>query len=204
MKFGGQVKRETFGRSYAHPLSEIDGPANFLGIASREGHIQNRRGMGIYQNSNLCQYLPAKAQLEFDNREDIVELDDQLRELSARLSATSDAQARGEIQKRQKSLNGTKKKLLRKAVDQLRGQSKKDSAISNIRTETLFYYRRRVMPNRGLLADILPKKVSLRDTDGRQALQALESICLESSRIAYRESLKPFGGKCRCGAIIKE
>ncbi|KAJ5768158.1 hypothetical protein N7533_000741 [Penicillium manginii] len=54
MKFAGQMKRETFGRSYAHPLSEIDRPANFLGIASREGHIQNRRGMGIYQSFDAC------------------------------------------------------------------------------------------------------------------------------------------------------
>lgn len=204
MKFGGQTKRETFGRSYAHPLSEIDGPANFLGIRSRDGHIQNRRGMGIYQSLGACQYLPAKAQLEFENREDIRELDRELQDLSGRLLATSDAQTKREIQNRQKSVYGTRKRLLKQAVDQIREHKQKDSTISNIRTETLFHYRRRVMPNRHLLAVILPREASLRDADGRQALRALEGICLEDSPIAYRESLKPIGDRCRCGALIKE
>ncbi|KAJ5768157.1 hypothetical protein N7533_000740 [Penicillium manginii] len=106
--------------------------------------------------------------------------------------------------KRQRSLYGVKKKLLKVVVDQIREHSKKDSTISNIRTETLFHYGRRVMPNRRLFADILPRKDSLRETDDRQALRALESICLEDSPIAYREPLKPLGGKCHCGALIKE
>ncbi|KAJ5471000.1 hypothetical protein N7530_008357 [Penicillium desertorum] len=204
MKFGGQMKRETFGRSYAHPLSEIDGPANFLGIASREEHIRNRRGMGIYQSFDACQYLPAKAQFEFENREDIRELDSELWDLSDRFSATSNVQARKEIQKRQRSVYDRKKRLYREAVDQIREHSKKGSTISNTMTETLFHYRRRVMPDRSILADLLPRKVSLRDNDGRRALQALETICSEDSPIAYRESLRPFEGKCRCGTLINE
>lgn len=204
MKFAGQMKRETFGRSYAHPLSEIDGPANFLGIASREEHIRNRRGMGIYQSFDACQYLPAKQQFEFESRKDIRELDSELWDLADRLSALSDVQGRKEIQKRQRSVYDRKQRLYREAVKQIREKSTKGSTTSNTRTETLFHYRRRVMPDRDILAGLLPSKVSLRDSDGRQALQALESICSESSPIAYRDSLRPLEGKCRCGAEINE
>ncbi|CAI7676883.1 unnamed protein product [Penicillium manginii] len=204
MKFGGQMKRETFGRSYAHPLSEIDGPANFLGIASREEHIRNRRGMGIYQSFDAFQYLPAKEQFEFENREDIRELDSELWDLTDRSSALSDVQDRKEIQKRQRSVYDRKKRLYRRAVNQMRENSKKESTTSNTRTETLFHYRRRVMPDRDILASLLPRKVLLRDSDGRQALQALQSICSKNSPIAYRDSLRPLEGKCRCGAEINE
>jgi carbonic anhydrase len=69
MKFAGQTNRNTYGKSYAHPLSEVDGPANYLGIASRQEHIQNRRGMvftaiPLYRSSFLrklsMNFLPEK------------------------------------------------------------------------------------------------------------------------------------------------
>lgn len=198
------MKRETFGRSYAHPLNEIDGPANFLRIASREEHIKNRCGMGIYQSFDACQYLPTKEQFKCESRKDIRELDSELWDLTDRLSALSDVQDRKEIQKRQRSVYDRKQRLYIEAVKQIRENSKKGSNTSNTRTETVFHYRRRVTPDRDILAGLLPKKVSLRDSDSRQALHALESICSESSPIAYRDSLRPLEGKCRCGAEIKE
>jgi carbonic anhydrase len=83
MRFAGQNNRDTYGRFYAHPVSEIDGLVNYLGIVSRSEHIENRRGMGIYQNSHLFQSLPAKVEFEFLDRSDIRDLDEEMRSLSA-------------------------------------------------------------------------------------------------------------------------
>ncbi|KAJ5215212.1 uncharacterized protein N7498_001619 [Penicillium cinerascens] len=50
MKFASYVSRDTHSKHYAHPLSEVEGLANYLGIESRNDHIQNRRGMGMHHN----------------------------------------------------------------------------------------------------------------------------------------------------------
>ncbi|KAJ5193196.1 Zinc finger C2H2 [Penicillium cf. viridicatum] len=86
MKFAGQTNRDTYGKSYAHPLSKVDRPANYLGIAIRQEHIQNRRGIGLYRNSSLFQLLPAKAEYKFLAREDIYALDQTIAKLSLLLS----------------------------------------------------------------------------------------------------------------------
>jgi hypothetical protein len=57
----GHENSSTFGKSYAHPVCEIDGPATYLGITGRHEHKQNRRGMGMYRNVQLWQSLPAKS-----------------------------------------------------------------------------------------------------------------------------------------------
>ncbi|KAJ6094248.1 hypothetical protein N7467_003093 [Penicillium canescens] len=39
IKFARQTNRDIYGKLYAYPLSEVDGPANYLGIASRQEYI---------------------------------------------------------------------------------------------------------------------------------------------------------------------
>lgn len=46
-------------------MVEVDGAADFLGIGSRRGHIENHRSMGVRRNPHLYQALPARAELEF-------------------------------------------------------------------------------------------------------------------------------------------
>ncbi|KAI9041406.1 uncharacterized protein KD926_006802 [Aspergillus affinis] len=200
MRFAGQTNRDTYGRFYAHPVSEIDGPANYLGIASRSEHIENRRGMGIYQNSRLFQSLPAKAEFEFLDRSDIMSLDEEMRSLSAQLlSATMPDEKHG-IQIKQKLVYSNKQRLYKEELKRLRvAQSNKPLGSNenqvNIEKETLFSYRRRVMPQRDLLANTFPSKVSLRHHDGRRALKALEFICKDTCSVAYRATLQPEDGK---------
>ncbi|KAG0160181.1 hypothetical protein PDIDSM_7708 [Penicillium digitatum] len=98
------------GKSYAHPLSEVDGPANYLGIASRQEHIQNRRGMGINRNSALSQLLPAKAEFEFLAREDIHTLDQTMAKLSS-LILHALPEEKHEIQLKQKRAYSEKRSL---------------------------------------------------------------------------------------------
>ncbi|KAJ6114885.1 zinc finger protein [Penicillium sp. IBT 16267x] len=170
MKFAGQVNRDTYGKYYAHPLSEIDGPANYLGIASRQEHIQNRRGMGLYRS--FLKSLPAKAEYEFLDRQDIRELDDQMRSLSALICLAKTEEDKHDIRLKQKKLYASK-------------QLQSDAQREGFQNDTLFNYRRRVMPHRDFLAITLPCSIGLRHKDGRRALEALESLCSETETVLY-------------------
>ncbi|KAL3467666.1 hypothetical protein BJX64DRAFT_299023 [Aspergillus heterothallicus] len=75
MKHASHTEARTFGRSYAHPVCEVDGPAVYLNIATCHEYIQNRRSMGIHYNPNLWQSLPAKSEFEFEEREDVRQKD---------------------------------------------------------------------------------------------------------------------------------
>ncbi|KAJ6024796.1 zinc finger protein [Penicillium herquei] len=200
MKFAGHINRDTYGKAYAHPLSEIDGPANYLGIASRQDHILNRRGMGLYHNNSSPQLLPAKAEFEFLARDDISHLDHLLAKLNAQL-LTTDPEEKRRIQLEQKRINRQKRFLYN---DELRKiQRRSEGQHGSIFTENLFHYRKRVMPEREFLAATLPSKITLRSSNGKRALQALESLCSETGRISYRDSLSPINDSCLCGKRYK-
>jgi carbonic anhydrase len=201
MKFAGQTNRNTYGKSYAHPLSEVDGPANYLGIAGRQEHIQNRRGMGLYRNSSLSQLLPAKAEYEFLAREDICALDQIMAKLSLLLTDAM-PEEKHKIQLKQKKAYSEKRSLYNEELRKLQSQSGRQHG--SIYTETMFYYRRKVMPHRDLLASTLPCNLSLRSLDGRRTMQALESLCSETDPISYLDSLSPIGQACLCGRFIEE
>ncbi|GFF96583.1 conserved hypothetical protein [Aspergillus lentulus] len=42
MKYAGHIHQDTFSRSYAHPLSEVDGLATYLGVSTQHEYIQDR------------------------------------------------------------------------------------------------------------------------------------------------------------------
>ncbi|KAJ5721986.1 Zinc finger C2H2 [Penicillium malachiteum] len=71
MRFTGYINHDMYGKVYTYPLSEVNRPANYLGIASRQEHIQNRRGMGLYYSISSLQLLPVKAKYKFLAQEDI-------------------------------------------------------------------------------------------------------------------------------------
>jgi hypothetical protein len=201
MKFAGQTNRNTYGKSYAHPLSEVDGPANYLGITSRQEHIQNRRGMGLYRNSSLSQLLPAKVEYEFLAREDVCALDQNMAELSLLLSDAT-LEEKHKIQLKQKKVYSEKRSLYNQELRKVQAQSGRQHR--SIYTENMFHYRRKIMPHRDFLASTLPCKLSLRSIDGRRTVQALESLCSETDTISYRDSLSPLGQVCLCGRSIEE
>ncbi|KAK2812936.1 hypothetical protein FQN50_000957 [Emmonsiellopsis sp. PD_5] len=169
-KFAGHTHRDTFGRWYVHPLSEIDGPATFLGIEPRMEHIKNLRSMAIHRNPELWQSLPAKEELEFQQRSDIIALDD---ELGQRI-ATAEGEERQGLYLEQRRLCYEKQQLYLKALRDF--QESQPSKLGPQRsTSTCFNYTRRVMPERDRLARILPMKVELRSPEGREALRAMEA-----------------------------
>lgn len=66
-----------------------------------------------------------------------------------------------------------------------------DAQREVIQNNTLFYYRRRVMPHRDLLASTLLCSIGLRHKNSRRALEALESLYSETETVLYRDSLRP-------------
>ena len=205
MKHASHTEPRTFGRSYAHPVCEVDGPATYLNIASRHEHIQNRRSMGIHHNPNLWQSLPAKAEFEFQEREDIMALDEELKSLTAKLvDARADGpEAERKIQLERRHVQSQKDKLYLEELKRQR-EFQQDSHVGSVYEQTLFYYYRRAMPERDRLAQLLSSKSSIRSPAGRDAMKDLETICREHSPVAYRTNLQPINGKCVCGKAIDE
>ncbi|KAE8384279.1 hypothetical protein BDV23DRAFT_177174 [Aspergillus alliaceus] len=119
-----QAYRQTFRKSYTHPLSEIDRRATFLDIVSCHEHIQNQYTEELYN--------PAKQH-----------------------------------------------------------------------EQTYFHYARRVMPERDLLARVLPTSGNLRSTTGRAAPKALEALCSGNGLTPYRPGISPLHGICLCGELVE-
>ena len=141
MKHASHTEPRTFGQSYAHPVCEVDGPATYLNITSCHEHIQNRRSMGIHHNPNLWQSLPAKAEFKFQEQEDIMALDEELKSLTAKLvDARADGpEAERKIQLEQRHVQSQKDKLYSEELKQQR-EFQQDSHIGSVYKQTLFYY----------------------------------------------------------------
>eukprot|EP00136_Aspergillus_niger_P005226 XP_001395717.2 hypothetical protein ANI_1_2012104 [Aspergillus niger CBS 513.88] len=204
MKFAGHVNKGTFGRSYAHPLSEVDGPATYLGIPGRHEHIQNRRSMGIHRHPQLWQSLPAKAEFEFQERPDIIELDRQMQCLTDELSKLQDPISKKKVQLGQHRIYNEKQRLYIQELRTLQRTQRRTLVIQPTATyeQTLFNYTRKVMPERDLLAQLLPRNDSLRSPTGRAALEALEAICAGRSASTYGAGMQSVNGECLCGRLL--
>ncbi|KAI9043620.1 uncharacterized protein KD926_003390 [Aspergillus affinis] len=73
-----------------------------------------------------------------------------------------------------------------------------NSQAGSVYEYTLFLFYRRIMPERELLARILPTRSSIRSPTGRKAILALEAICREHHQVAFRSSLQPVDRGCIC------
>lgn len=205
MKYAGHTRQDTFGRSYAHPLSEVDGPAIYLGVSTRHEHIQNRRSMGMYRHPQLWQSLPAKAEFEFQDRSDIISLDNSMQQLSRQLVSLQSPEERRQIQLQQHRIYNQKQRLYLEELRRIqKSQPRRPTAQPyTIGEQTFFHYARRVMPERDRLAQILPLSGTLRSDTGREALKALEVLCTRESPVAYRSGMRPVDGNCVCGTPMQ-
>ncbi|KAM5479793.1 hypothetical protein MaudMau93_007756 [Microsporum audouinii] len=208
MKFGGQKSRYVFGEKYAHPLCEVDGQATYLGIVPRVDHVKNGRGMHLRRHQHLLQSLPAKGEMDFHQRKDVVELQEEWQRLHLCIKK-ADGNEKRELELQQRSVYRQKVRLYTDELKLLRKQQSfklqrpgDKGATMNVYEETFFDYSRQVMPERDLLAKILPMKIELRSIQGRQALHALERLCGNNNRIAYRKSFAPVDGRCICGSEL--
>ncbi|OJJ98557.1 hypothetical protein ASPACDRAFT_31552 [Aspergillus aculeatus ATCC 16872] len=204
MKFAGHIQRDTFGRSYAHPVSEVDGPATYLGILTRHEHIQNRRSMGMHRIPQLWQSLPAKAEFEFLEREDVMSLDKKMDQLTQEMGDVREPTEKHRLQLEQHRIYNEKQILYKQELRRLQQTQRRGSITQqgSIFEQTLFSFTRKVMPERDLLAQLLPKNEGLRSATGLKVLAALETICSGSSTSIYGAGMQAIDGKCFCGSAL--
>jgi carbonic anhydrase len=193
MKLAGHRDPNQFRKSYAHPLSDIDGQASYLGTRDRRGHITNRRGMEIHKNQAAWEALPARLEFEFEERKDVVTLQDEISKLTQRSRVERDVGKIREIERERRRLQYQKKVLYGEEVQRF---NRRNLDTQNIEGCHPFHYTRRVMPDRDLLAQLLPRPAKLRSIEGRQAARALENLCTKDTTISYRSCLRPTDNKC--------
>ncbi|KGO41744.1 hypothetical protein PEXP_107500 [Penicillium expansum] len=116
--------------------------------------------MGLYRNSAFPQLLPAKAEYKFLTQEDIHTLNQTMAKLSS-LLLNALPEEKHKIQLKQKRAYNKKRSLYNKELRKVQAQSGKQHR--SIYTETIFHYRRKVIPHRDFLARKLPYKLSLRN-----------------------------------------
>ncbi|RAQ76875.1 hypothetical protein COH21_008703 [Aspergillus flavus] len=204
MKFSGHVNPGTFGRSYTHRVVEVDGAASFLGIQSRRDHIENNRSMGARRNPQLYQSLPAKAELEFQDRDDVVQIDTEIQALKRQLMGLNNQDSKS-VEQQRRHLEARRQRLYLDELARIRhDQPRRLELVSKHAPQTVFYYARKVMPERNLLAELLPQETELRSSTGRMALRALEAICSQMVSVCYLSSIAPVDGKCLCGEPVEK
>uniref|UniRef100_A0A093VU63 Virulence plasmid integrase pGP8-D n=1 Tax=Talaromyces marneffei PM1 TaxID=1077442 RepID=A0A093VU63_TALMA len=193
MKLAGHRDPNQFRRSYAHPLSDIDGQASYLGIRDRRGHITNRRGMEIHKNQVTWETLPALREFEFEERKDVAALQDEIDRLKERSRVEQDVGMIRDIDRERRRLERQKKLLYGEEVQRF---NRTNSDTQKVEACQPFHYTRRAMPDRDLLAQLLPQPGKLRSIEGRQAARALENLCVEDTTVSYRRCLRPTDDKC--------
>jgi carbonic anhydrase len=157
--------------------------------------------MGIHRNPNLWQSLPAKAEFEFQEREDVLTLDKEFAFLSAQLAKADSQETAHQIHLQRRRVQSQKDTLYLKELKRQR-EIQQGTQTGSIYEQTLFHYRRRAMPERDLLAQILPARSTIRSSVGQNAMKALETICSQYHPVAYRSGLRPVNGKCVCGESV--
>ncbi|KAJ5737900.1 Zinc finger C2H2 [Penicillium malachiteum] len=183
MKFAGHINLDTYGKIYTHPLSEIDGPANYSGIISRQEHIQNRCGIGLYHTISLPQLLPAKSEYKFLAREDVSQVNYLVAKLSAQLSIAGLEEKR-KIQLEQKRLYSQKRFL----------SSSKE--FSSIRKVIMVAFLRKAYFTVG--SESCPIEISLLLYCYLRSAFKARMI----KRILYQESLSLINESCLCGKYM--
>ncbi|KAJ5490173.1 hypothetical protein N7453_010998 [Penicillium expansum] len=83
-------------------------------------------------------------------------------------------------------------------------KSLEEEEYRRVFAETMFYYRRRVIPHRDFLAITLPSKIGLRSLDKVRVLEALESLYTKIDKVTFRDSLSPIHKAYLCGKPIQE
>ncbi|PKX95140.1 uncharacterized protein P174DRAFT_502563 [Aspergillus novofumigatus IBT 16806] len=120
--------------------------------------------------------------------------------LSAHLAKAHSPETKRGIQLQRRRVQSQKDKLYLEELKRQRVQQ--GTQTGSIYEQTLFHYHRRAMPERDLLAQILPTKSTIRSSAGREAMKALEAICNQYRPVTCRSSLHPVNGRCVCGEPI--
>ncbi|KAL4948932.1 hypothetical protein BDW69DRAFT_198491 [Aspergillus filifer] len=168
----------------------------FAALGHRSGYAEN-------VTTRACRrWALMETGFEFEEREDVRRLNEELARLDSQMLDAESPDMKKDIILQRRKVRTEKDKIY---LSELKRQRELQSATQagSIHEQTLFHFRQRAMPQRDLLARILPKKTTVRSTEGLEAMKALEALCKESNQVAYRSGLEPLNGKCICGKPIE-
>ncbi|KAJ5475418.1 hypothetical protein N7539_007705 [Penicillium diatomitis] len=210
----GQKDTKSF-LSYQSDVKDVDIQACVFNLQPNFECRDMERSMSNHRDTNVPTQVSAAALKEFNRRPDIVELNRQIEDLSAKISLrpTLNPSLTGERAK----LYGRKAKALqcfkKQYVEEWWSSSndrytKRDEDGNNCPyrdTTPIFDIYRKYVSERSRLSENLFKEANVDSEIGRQCLEDMLSICKSVARVAYYPGLEPRDGRCpRCERAVTE
>ena len=192
---------------YASAKSTIDGGANAFGKKPRPIINDIFRGMSLQWFHLMEQSLPANVQAELAQREDFVQVSDEILALNETLRTLTLRDKIEALHGRRDELYRLKRHLISDELSKWQiaqshtANNPGDSVADRI---THFNRIRRLNPPRDQLSTLLFLSVPLRSKEGRSAVRNMITLYRDTGRVAYRPSLQPHEGRCPVGACGKD
>ncbi|OBT56677.1 hypothetical protein VE04_03810 [Pseudogymnoascus sp. 24MN13] len=203
MKFAAHRNPKTLVGHYLDDMSNVDGAAAFLKLKARGDLTEDFRSASMGKTSDIQHSLTANTLHDLKQRQDYMDLSEQLQNLTGKEFRT---QRRYLYDQRQKLVD---KELENQRNNPHRAHNTDSNGDQKGEWQRSYFDRvvRHMVPERDRLANTLPLAASLRSADGISALRDLVSLRTNDSTVAYQEVLRPVGSSCpvpTCSEEIKD
>lgn len=177
-------------RQYYAPNNGTDGQAAYTGDNVRSLVADLFRGLSLTRNPDLWQTLPAEKRYELENREEYIQIENDLQNLKGlpaqRVPLYNQRRKLIDSQLRECQKTQTRKPLPEEV----------DGTYFMGSHQSQFSRARRMMPVRQRLAENIFQEATLRSGLGRQVLGDMIALCRQEHEIEIRPGLEP--EKCHC------
>ncbi|OBT38904.1 hypothetical protein VE00_10781 [Pseudogymnoascus sp. WSF 3629] len=192
MKFAAHRNPKTLVGHYLDDMSNVDGAAAFLKLKARGDLTEDFRSASMGKTSDIQHSLAAKNLQDLKQRQDYMDLSEQLQNLVGK-----------EFRTQRRYLYDQRQKLVDKELENQRNNPHRvhnTDSNGDQKSEWQRSYFDRVVrhmaPERDRLANTLLLAASLRSPEGISALRDLVALRTNDSTVAYQEVLRPVKGCC--------
>ena len=203
MKYAGHRNAKTLVGHYLDDASNVDGAAAFLKTNPRRDLTEYFRSESMKKNPNLPHSLTANNLDHLKQRQDYIDLSEQIKNLDG-----------NESQTQRRRLYDQRQTLVKREIQDQR-KNPQQAPNTNYEGEQMderhrgYFDRviRHMIPERDRLAKTLSLAVPLRSPEGISALRDLIALRTNDSTVAYQEELRPVLGRCpvpTCSEEIKK
>lgn len=192
---------KVYGASYVANTSSACGKSAFANEEAKHDHVNVFQSFSLLRETGLPDKLPAKMKAEIRQETELIELENQVRQLRLQKALSSEIQAaRSKASSRLASL--TKKRLEEFQLEWV--QQRRDWKVltggkerpeDNTKTD-LFVILSRIMPELGRLSGPMTSDKDASEEERRQAIQDLYSMASSDCTVSYRPGEKPDNGIC--------
>ena len=200
MKFAGHRNSKTLVGYYLSDENKVDGTAAFLKLDARGDLTEDFRSESMGKTSDIQHSLAANILHDLKQRQDYMDLSEQLRNLVGT-----------EFRTQRRYLYDQRQKLVDKELENQRNNPHRvhntdSNGDQKGEWQRSYFDRvvRHMVPERDRLANTLPLAASLRSPEGISALRDLVALRTNDSTVAYQEALRPVGGCCPVPTCIEK